>query len=265
MRRERGAAFLIALGALALISALAAAALSLASGPATRAAAAVEQAAATRAAEAALHRLFAAAASAEFRAAAPLDGAVISTTFFGARIDFSAQDAGGLVDLNAAPAAVLHRLLTLTGARGADADAIARAWVGARSARAGRAGFPTPEAAVAALPPRLRPAAEAAIGHATTWSGRAAVDPWVATAPALAASADLTLAEAQAFVARRALEGRATPPPPGADLDGLAASDGRVARLTVRAETEGGGRAALSAVVRVTESPRAPVAILAWR
>src|SRR5690606_22005246 len=112
----------------------------------------------------------------------------------------------GLVDLNAAPAATLTRLLTLTGASAADADAIVRAWIGARNARKGRAGFPTPEAAVAALPPGLRPAAEAAIGHATTWSWRAAVDPWVATAPALAASADLTLAAAQDFVARRALE-----------------------------------------------------------
>ncbi|MEL6794924.1 MAG: hypothetical protein AAFP78_15805, partial [Pseudomonadota bacterium] len=108
--RERGAALLIALGGLALVSALAAAALTLATGPATRAEAALERAAAARAAEATIHRLAAAMARRDLRAAAPLDGTVISTAFFGADVDISGQDVGGLVDLNAADRATLERL-----------------------------------------------------------------------------------------------------------------------------------------------------------
>ncbi|QIE55269.1 hypothetical protein G5B40_07250 [Pikeienuella piscinae] len=262
---ERGAAFLIALGALALVAALAAAALSLSTGPATRAAAAVEQAKAARAAEAAIHRLAAAMATDALRSAAPLDGTVISTEFFGAKIDFAVQDVGGLIDMNAASGAVLARLLVLTGASGGDATEIAEIWTRARADLEGRAGFLTPESVLTVLPERLQPIAHPALAHATVWSGRAAVDPWLATAPALAAAADLPLATAQGFVARRALEGRGAEPPPDADIDGLAVSDGRVARLTVRAETEGGGRAALSATIRVSDSLRAPVAILAWR
>lgn len=263
---ERGAALLIALGALALVSALAAAALSLASAPAARAHAAEERAKAVRIAEAAIHRLAAAMARRELRAAAPLDGSVISTDFLGAGVDISAQDAAGLIDLNAADEATLARLLAATGAEESEAEAIALALVEARRGDgARRAGFPTPEAALAALPEEMRGVARPALLHATVWSGRPQVDPWTATAPAFAAAANVPLAAAQRFVAERLLEGRRAALPPDADLDALAISDAGTARLTVRVETPGGGRAEAIVALRAETSDRAPVTILAWR
>ena len=115
MRREKGAAMLIALGGLALVAALAAAALSLTTGPSARANAAVERAIALRAAEATVHRLAAAMARRDLRGSAPLDGSVVSTEFFGASIDFAAQDVDGLIDLNFADEGVLARLFALSG------------------------------------------------------------------------------------------------------------------------------------------------------
>lgn len=265
-RGERGAAFLVALGALALVAALAAAALSLAAGPATRAAAAVAEAEARRAAEAAVHRLLAATATETLRRALPLGGEVVSTAFdegfAEARLDLAAQDAGGLIDLNHADEAALARLLTHAGA--AEAAEIAAFWARGREAAGGRGGFATPEAALTVLPEALRAAARPALAHATVWSGRAAVDPETATAPALAAAADLTLGAAQAHVARRALEGRGAPPPE-APAGAYAASEARTIRFSVRTETAAGGRAAVEVTARFGGSPRRPVEILAWR
>ncbi len=261
--KERGAAMLIALGGLALIAALAVAALSASTGPATRAAAAVAQAEAQRTAEAAVHRLIAAGADADLRRALPADGRVVSTTFYDATLDISGQDAAGLVDLNIATDVVLARLLALTGA--ANADQIAQRWIDARGDDPGRGGFRTVADAINALPADLRAEANAAAPHLTVWSRRTSVDPYLATAPALAAAADIPLAVAQAFVASRTLDGRRVPVPEGADLTALALSDGTVIGLRVRATTASGGRAALTVVVRFTTSPRAPVTILSWQ
>lgn len=260
-RGEAGAALLIALGALALISALAAGALALTASPIARATAAVERAQAVRTAEAAAHRLMVAMAERELRAAAPLDGSVVSTTFLNAEMDFAAQDVAGLIDANLADEATLARLFSALGvARGAEAAA---AVIAARGDD--RRAFPAVESALSALPEDLAAAAAPALDHMTVWSGRATVDPWVATAPAFAAAAAIPLAEAQRFVAERTLAGRAAAPPPDADLSALAVSDGGTARLTVRAATAGGGRAEIVATLRITGSPRAPVAILDWR
>lgn len=270
--RERGAALLIALGGLALIAALAAGALSLTAGPATRASAAVAEAEARRAAEAAIHRLAAAMARRDLRGAAPLDGAVVSTRFFGARLDVSGQDVAGLVDLNAADEATLTRLLIATGAATDEAQSLAAIWRAEREAgRDGgaaarrRGGFRSVEDAVAAAPPALAGAARAAAAHATVWSGVPTVDPYVATAPALAAAADLPLDVARAFVAARLVEGRRAALPGDADLNALAISDVAAARLSVRATTEAGGRAAITVTIRATSSPRAPIRFLEWR
>lgn len=263
-RSERGAAFLIALGGLALISALAAAALTLTTAPAARATAAVERAKAERAAEAAIHRLAVAFTRPEERAQAPRDGAVVATNFEGASLTISAQDALGLIDINLASDDVLTRLLIATGAAPTDAEIISEAWTAARAA-AGRRGFTALEEVMAATPSEMSAAAQAALSHATVWSGEPGVDPTAATAPALAAAADLPLETAQAFVATRAFEGPLTPLPPGADLSALRRSEGRVARLSVRVETEGGGRAALTVVMERTGSPRAPIRFLSWR
>lgn len=262
MRSERGAALLIALGGLALIAALAAAALSVAIAPATRAASAVAQAQATRAAEGALHRLAAAMTDEELRIAAPLDGTVISTTFLDAEIDFAAQDVGGLVDLNAASEDMLARLAAATGVE--RSSEIAALWIAARQPL-GRAGFATLEEALAQLPDDHVDDGALVLRHATVWSGRAAVDPWTATAPAFAAAAQVSLQAAQAFVARRALEGRRAPLPDGANIAGLAVSDATIARVTVRSRTKNGGRAAITAVLRANRSQAAPVTILSWR
>ncbi len=265
MRGERGSALLVTLGALALVGALAASALVLVAGPSSRAAAALAQAEAMRAAEGAAHRLIAAASSEALRGAAPLDGTVISTDFLGARIDFAAQDAGGLIDLNAAPEPALARLLAATGASEAEAEEIAALWAAARAEAGPRGGWAEAEAAVEALPERLQAAARPALAHATVRNGRPGVDPWTATAPALAAAGALDLGEAQDFVARRALEGRRAAPPepraPGAWL----ASEARSARLTVRAEGARGGRAEVVVELRLSTSPIAPVTILSWR
>ncbi|MEL7462563.1 MAG: hypothetical protein AAFN79_00750 [Pseudomonadota bacterium] len=267
-KRERGAALLIALGGLALVSALAAAALSLATGPATRAEAALERAAAMRAAEATVHRLAAAMAARDLRAAAPLDGTVISTEFFGADVGIAGQDVGGLIDLNVADRPALARLFALfaPGAAENSAEDFADALIEARAADgAGRGGFAGREEALAALPEDLRAAALTAFDHATVHSGRAQVDPSTATAPALAAAANVPLDAAQRYVADRLLNGRRAALPEGADLSALAVSDLSTARITVRAATPGGGRAAVTAVIRATSSPRAPVRFLAWR
>lgn len=261
---ERGAALLIALGGLALISALAAAALSLTSGPMTRAAAAVAEAQATRAAEAAIHRLAAAMAREDLRRAVPLDGAPVSTSFMGAKVDFAGQDAAGLIDLNQAPEAVLARLAEATGAGDASME-IASIWAEARRRANGRRPFAALEDALGVLPPRLRPLARPALDHATVWSGLASVDPRVATAPALAAAADLPLDLAQGYVAARTVEGRRAALPDAADLAALIVSDGAAARLEVRATTPRGGRAAIRATVRATGSPAAPIVFLDWR
>ena len=261
---ERGAAFLIALGGLALISALAASALTLTTAPASRASAAVERAKAERAAEAAIHRLAVAFTRPEERARAPRDGAVVATNFEGAALTISAQDALGLIDINLASAAVLSRLLTATGAAPADADIIAEAWIAGRKVN-GRRGFTSLDEVIAATPTELATAAQNALAHATVWSGEPGVDPTAATAPALAAAADLPLETAQAYVATRAFEGPLTPLPAEADLSSLRRSEGRVARLSVRVETKGGGRAALTVVMERTGSPRAPIRFLSWR
>ena len=137
-RRERGAAMLIALGGLALVAALSAAALSLAVGPSTRASVAVARAEAMRAAEATAHRLAAAMAQRDLRAAAPLDGTVISTEFYGADVDISGQDVAGLIDLNVADKATIRRLFALFAPN--DADDMAQAVVTARTARGARSG-----------------------------------------------------------------------------------------------------------------------------
>lgn len=264
-RGERGAAMLIALGGLALVAALAAAALSLATGPATRAHAAVERAAAMRAAEATVHRLASAMARRELRAAAPLDGTVISTEFFGASVDFAAQDVSGLIDINASDAETLARLFMATGAADADAVRLAAALTEARTRAPGRGGFASAEAAVAAAPEDLRAAAAAAMDFATVHSGRAQVDPLTAPAPSLAAAIGAPVGDARAYVAARLTGGRQAALPPGADLSRLAVSDLSAARLIVRATTPGGGRAEVVAVLRVTDSARAPVRLLEWR
>lgn len=263
-RSEKGAAFLIALGGLALISALAAAALTLTTAPAARATAAVERAKAERAAEAAIHRLAVAFTRPEERARAPCDGAVVATSFEGAALTISAQDALGLIDINLASVEVLTRLLISTGAAPGDAKTIADGWLAGRQDR-GRRGYTALEDVIAATPAGLTAAAQAALAHATVWSGEPGVDPTVATAPALAAAADLSLETAQTYVATRAFEGPLTPLPAEADLSLLRRSEGRVARLSVRVETEAGGRAAVTVVMERTGSPRVPVRFLSWR
>lgn len=262
-RSEHGAALLIALGGLALIAALSVAALSASTGPATRANTAIAQAEATRAAEASIHRLIAAGADANLRRALPADGRVISTKFYGADLDISGQDASGLIDLNAAPEAVLARLLLLTEAE--DGEDIAAIWVEARRGDGKRAGFAHIGDAFKALPSALRAQALPARDHLTIWSSGATVDPFLATAPALAAAADISLAAAQGFVAERTLEGRSAQLPEGADPAALSVSDGTTVTLKVRATTPTGGRAALAVTVRFTTSPRAPVTILSWQ
>lgn len=261
---ERGAAFLITLGGLALISALAASALTLTTAPAARATAAVERAKAERIAEAAIHRLAVAFTRPAERARAPRDGGVIATSFEGAALTISAQDALGLLDLNLASVEVLQRLLLATGAAQTDAEIIAEAWRAGRE-KTSRRGFAALEDVLALTPPEHQAAANAALAHATIWSGEPGVDPTVATAPALSAAANLPLDVAQGFVATRAFEGPLTPLPPEADLTTLRRSEGRVARLSVRVETEGGGRAALTVVMERTGSPRVPVRFLSWR
>ena len=263
-RSERGAAFLIALGGLALISALAAAALTLTTAPAARATAAIERAKAERAAEAAIHRLAVAFTRPEERARAPRDGAVVATSFEGASLTISAQDALGLIDVNLASEEVLIRLLSATGATTSDAETVATAWIAGRDQN-GRRGFVSIEDVLEATPPELRATAEAGLAHATVWSGEPGVDPTAATAPALAAAADIPLDVAQTFIATRAFEGPLTPLPREADLSSLRRSEGRVARLVVRVETDGGGRAALTVVIERTGSPRLPVRFLSWR
>ena len=265
MRRvERGAALLIALGGLALIGALAAAALTLTTGPATRAAAAVERATAERAAEAAIHRLALAFTLPAERNRAPRDGTVIETNFEGAALVISAQDALGLINVNLSDAPTLSRLLVHSGADPADADELAETWVTTREGL-GRNGFATLSAAAALARPELQDVVETTLDHATIWSGAPGVDPTVATAPALAAAANVPLDVAQAFVARRTLDGPRTPLPPEVNARTLRRSDGRVARVSVRVETPGGGRASLSVVMERTTSPRRPIIFHAWR
>lgn len=261
---EKGAAFLITLGGLALISALAATALTLTTAPAARATAAVERAKAERAGEAAIHRLAVAFTRPDERARAPRDGAVIATNFEGAALTISAQDALGLIDINLASEDVLTRLLILTGATPNDARTIANGWILGLQGK-GRRGYTALEDVVAATPTDLKTTAQAALAHATVWSGEPGVDPSVATAPALAAAADLSLETAQAYVATRAFEGPLTPLPFEADLSLLRQSEGRVARLSVRVETKAGGRAAFIVVMERTGSPRVPVRFLSWR
>ncbi len=263
-RSEKGAAFLIALGGLALISSLAAAALTLTTAPAARATAAIERAKAERAAEAAIHRLAVAFTRPEERARAPRDGAVVATSFEGASLTISAQDALGLIDINLASIEVLTRLLISTGATPSNAKTIADGWLAGRQ-DLGRRGYTTLEDVIAATPADLTAAARAALAHATVWSGEPGVDPTVATAPALAAAADMPLKTAQAYVATRAFEGPLTPLPLEADLSLLRRSEGRVARLSVRVETKAGGRAAVTVVMERTGSPRLPIQFLSWR
>ena len=126
-------------------------------------------------------------------------------------------------------------------------------------------GLPAVQEVIAATPTELATAAQNALAHATVWSGEPGVDPTAATAPALAAAADLPVETAQAYVATRAFEGPLTPLPAEADLSSLRRSEGRVARLSVRVETKGGGRAALTVVMERTGSPRAPIRFLSWR
>lgn len=263
-RSEKGAAFLIALGGLALISALAASALTLTTAPAARATAAVERAKAERAAEAAIHRLAVAFTRPDERGRAPRDGVVVATSFEGAGLTISAQDALGLIDINLASPEVLIRLLIATGAPPNDAKTIADGWITERRGL-GRRGYTDLENVVAATPVDLVNAAQAALAHATVWSGEPGVDPTVATAPALAAAANLPLEVAQTYVATRAFEGPLTPLPAEADLSLLRRSEGRVARLSVRVETDAGGRAALTVVMERTGSPRVPIRFLSWR
>jgi type II secretory pathway component PulK len=267
-RGERGAALLAALGALTLVGALAAAALPLATGPARRAGAALAQAEAARVAEAAIHRVVAALADPDERRRLPRDGAVIETAFLGARLRLSAQAAGGLVDLDAAPVAMLEGLLAATGA-GPDAAArIAAALEAARAAARAdgrRRAFAAPEAALAAVPPDDRPALAAALPFATVWSGRATVDRRTAPAPALAAATGAPLAAAQAHVAARALLGARAPPPPG-DPGWLADDDGAgPVRVIATVETAAGGRAEATAVIDATPGPPPRWRLLAWR
>jgi len=263
-RSEKGAAFLIALGGLALISALAASALTLTTAPAARATAAIERAKAERTAEAAVHRIAVAFTRPEERAQAPRDGSVVATNFQEAALTISAQDALGLIDINLASRETLVRLLIATGTDPADAEIIAEAWTEGRPTN-GRRGFTALEDVLSATPPGFESSAKAALTHATVWSGEPGVDPTTATAPALAAAADLPLNVAQSYVATRAFEGPLTPLPPEADLSSLRRSEGRVARLSVRVETEGGGRAALTVVIERTASPRIPIRFLSWR
>ncbi len=263
-RSEKGAAFLIALGGLALISALAAAALTLTTAPAARATAAVERAKAERAAEAAIHRLAVAFTRPDERARAPRDGTVVATSFEDTALTISAQDALGLIDINLASPEVLTRLLVATGATPNEAELIAKSWLEGRQAMS-RRGFTSLEDVIAATPPDLIANAQAALAHATVWSGEPGVDPTIATAPALAAAADLPLEVAQTYVATRAFVGPLTPLPSEADLSLLRRSEGRVARLSVRVETNAGGRAAITVVMERTGSPRVPVRFLSWR
>lgn len=263
---ERGAALLLVLGGLAMISTLAAMALSSSTGPAVRANAAISQAQAERSTEAALHRLIAAVARDELRLAAPLDGTVISTDFFDAKIDFAGQDIGGLIDVNQADEATLARLLAQSGA--ANSAAIARKWIDDRTAdtsSTARRTYRDPEDAIAALPIALRDEGRLVLPHLTVRSGQPTIDPYLATAPALAAAANIDLATAQGFVAARALDGRQTPLPEGADTSAFGFSESRILRIAVRATHGDGGRASLSAVVRVGRSSRVPITILSWR
>ncbi len=261
---ERGAALLAALGGLALIGALATSALPLATGPLRRAEAAVAQAGARAAAEGALHRLAAALADPAGPGPLRLDGSVVETRFLDADVIFAAQETGGLVDLNAAPAPVLERLLAAAGAPPAQAARVAAALAEARRATVGRRAFPAEEAAFAAVAPDDAGALAAALDYATVWSERPTVDPWTAPAPALAAAAGATLAEAQAFVVERLAAGRAARLPEHWDRAALAEGDGRVLRLRVTA-VAGQGRATAEAVVAVAPGPAPQARIVHWR
>ncbi|MEM7270630.1 MAG: hypothetical protein AAF401_15430 [Pseudomonadota bacterium] len=261
--RERGAALLIALGGLALISALTAGAVRMTAAPATRASAAIEQAIANRSAEAAIHRIAAAMTSPENRFIATWDGVPVSLSDGPTELIISAQDVEGLIDLNTAPPDAIRRLLVISGASEQQAADITSIWSEGRSGA--RTRFGQKEDALNLLTNSQAAAARNALPHATVFSGRSTVDPYSATAPALAARADISLEDAQAFVAARTLNGRRAELPRGADPNSLHVSERLAARVTARAVTENGGRASLSVAMRVTTSPRAPVRFLSWR
>jgi hypothetical protein len=267
VKGERGAALLAALAGLAALGAIAAAALPPASGAVLRAGMAVERAAAERVAEAAIHRAIAALASPSERARLPRDGTVLETRFLGARLRLWAQDAGGLVDLAGADAATLAGLAEATGAPRAQAARIAEALLAARQAAlsAGRPAFASPEAALDAVAEADRAVLAAALPYATVGDGRPTVDLWTAPAPALAAASGAALADAQAFVARRAALGRAAGPP-GFPVARLGDDpDTPRTRITATVETDAGGRATVSALVEATADPSPRWRILAWR
>jgi len=202
--------------------------------------------------------------------ALPADGRAIPLDLPGGRAELRVQDAGGLVDLNAARAPLLQGLLTAVGVEANRAEALAARLIDFRDsdsrnqelgaedpayARAGRVygardaplervdelrqvlGF-TPE-----LVERLAP-------FVTTTSGARGIDPRLAPATVLAAVPGLNEAQRRRYLDARTA-GTEPPGLAGQGGRGLVASSRSTFRIRALAETQTGGRFVRVAVIQL--------------
>jgi general secretion pathway protein K len=259
---QRGSAVVLVLWGLVAIALAAGLAVTVARDQGARAGAAVLRAQAHHAADGALYRGLAALMDAEQAKRLVADGRVLESTYLGADIWLQVQDEAGKIDINAAEAPVLGRLLVQSGLPEATVPETLAAWrerrgeIGAYRVMEQLVGLPGLDAArLEALTPDI------------TVFGSAVVDPWSASRRALLAATGLSGAEIDAFLLARTAEPDHPPPLPDAFTGTpVGLSPRRVFGLHVQARiTPDGPMVTRRMVVRLTGVPARPYEVLDLR
>lgn len=279
-RQPRGLALVLVLWVLALLSLLAAGFLTATRSEMLAVRARIDAARAEALADGAVHWAIARLLRAEVLSASgdaawpPLDGRPLALRLPGGEAEVRIQDAGGLIDLNAAEPPLLAGLLSALGLSGPDAERLLARLLDFRDADSVSRpdGAEDADYAAIGLPygakdgpldrvdelrqiPGFSPALVRRIAPlVTTLSGARGVDPTTAPEPVLAAVPGLGRSEIANILGARE-QGLDAADFAGRGRSGFVASGRTSFRILAVAEAEGGGRFAREAVIQLRSGP----------
>ena len=264
--RQRGSAYLIALGGCLGLAVVAVMVLAFATRLVDRAVGVQDLTRAEAVADGLLHRAVFALLDEGERGRLPRDGTPLEADFLGHRTRLSIQDVRGLVDLNAVEPDLLRALFERVGLSPRQMEQAVEALLEMRRPRSGDIAQPLVHAtALDRLPGLEGPTKDRLLPLVTVHSGAATIDPWSAPGPVLEAATGAPAEEVAAFLlARRAGAGIA--PPESFARGPFAISDGRVFALLAEVLGEDGRTLVRRrAVVRLAPVGPTPYRFLEYR
>ncbi|MBM3571358.1 MAG: general secretion pathway protein GspK [Alphaproteobacteria bacterium] len=254
---RRGGALIVVVSGVALLAALALGAMSLTRSSAAGLRGDIDAAAARHAAASGLALALAALLDGDGRNLPPTDGQAVAFSFGAARLAVAISDEAGRIDLNVAPAALLAGAFAMAGLEPSAARVMAEAVIARRErARLSHA------AELLGLGPISAEQFTRLTDAVTVHGHTAGIDPRLAPRAALAAIPGLDARDIDSYLATRHRLG-ATPPAAGRAF--FTNSPASAYRVAVDAELPNRARHGVIATVRLTQEPRRPYVILAWR